>query len=231
MYSVKKDVYLAFWSKSQKYWKATIYYQTNIRAWKVKNNQIAVLRQSQDTQTLFHHSIHLVYAAPHRGNHWLGTHWFKNPFSSRWGLLQEEHRPWSCNNCKSDLNGKNPFIVCLSSLFYIWKNIDYYFVIFDFNLKVINQQGSCINPKGLAHTEDLDIELLDTTLVEIQIQYSQKQYLLYVFLFLERLYAARPRIVIFLLVNFGKRGTFSMLFWVNSLLNSLNTFSSFTSGE
>lgn len=88
--------------------------------------------------------------------------------------------------------------MCLSSLFYIWKNIDYYFVIFDFNLKVINQQGSCINPKGLAHTEDLDIELLDTTLVEIQIQYSQKQYLLYVFLFLERLYADRPRIVIFL---------------------------------
>lgn len=198
MYSLKKDVYLAFWSKSQKYWKTTICYRTNIRAWKVKKNQIAVLRQSQDTQTLFHHSIHLVYAALHRGNHWLGAHWFKNPFSSRWGLLQEEHRPWSHNDCKSDLNGKNFFIVCLSSPFYSWKNIDYYLVIFNFNLKVINQQGSCVNPKGPAQAEDLDMELLDTTLVDIQIQYSQKQYLLYAFLFLESLYMDRPRIFKFL---------------------------------
>lgn len=68
--------------------------------------------------------------------------------------------------------------MCLSSPAYIGKNIDYFLVNFNFNLQVINQQGSCVNPKGLAQAEDLDIELLDNALVEIQIQYSQKQYLL-----------------------------------------------------
>lgn len=68
--------------------------------------------------------------------------------------------------------------MCLSSPAYIWKNRNYYLVIFNFNLQVINQQGSRVNPKGPAQAEDIDIELLNTTLIEIQIQHLQKHYLL-----------------------------------------------------
>lgn len=114
-------------------------------------------------------------------------------------MLQEEHKAQSFNDCKSDLNGKNPFTACLSSPADIWKNTDYYLVIFNSNLEVINQQGSCVNPRGPAQAEDLDIELLNTTLVEIKIQFGFITDAIFImnFSFSIKL-IHRPRIVIFL---------------------------------